>query len=100
MVRFAAVFGSAANTPIALSIMAVELLGAAAFPHVVIVCVIAYLLSGHRSIYPSQRLIRRKHGGDLLSPPVPLRDFAQTPAHPAAAREDVLGREKITPLIK
>src|SRR5205823_1851288 len=61
-VGIAAVFGAGANTPIALSIMAVELVGGAAFPHVVIVTVIAYLLSGHRGIYPSQRLFRRKHG--------------------------------------
>lgn len=62
-VGIAAVFGSAANTPLALSIMAVELVGANAFPHAAIVCVIAYLVSGHRSIYPSQRVARRKHGG-------------------------------------
>jgi H+/Cl- antiporter ClcA len=55
------VFGAAANTPLALSVMAVELLGGAAFPHVVIVSALAYLLSGRRSVYPSQR-IRRKLG--------------------------------------
>lgn len=70
----AAVFGAAANTPVALSIMAVELLGAPAFPHVMIVTVIAFLLSGHRGIYPSQRLHLRKHGG-LLARPIPLRDY-------------------------
>jgi H+/Cl- antiporter ClcA len=61
-VGMAAMFAAAANTPLALSIMAVELLGAAAFPHVFIVCVLAYLLSGHRSIYPAQRLVRRRAG--------------------------------------
>jgi H+/Cl- antiporter ClcA len=71
----AAVFGAAANTPIALSIMAVELLGGNALPHVLIVAVIAYLLTGHRGIYPSQRLFRRKHGGALFARPVPLRDY-------------------------
>src|ERR1700690_4438326 len=44
-VGLAAVFATAANTPLALSIMAVELLGANALPHVVIVCVIAYVLA-------------------------------------------------------
>ena len=58
----AAVFAAASNTPLALSIMAVELLGANVLPHVVIVCVIAYLLSGHRSIYPAQRVTEGKHG--------------------------------------
>jgi H+/Cl- antiporter ClcA len=67
-VGLAAVFAAASNTPLALSIMAVELLGAGIFPHVVIVCVLAYYLSGHRSIYPAQRLLRGKDG-ILLSTP-------------------------------
>jgi H+/Cl- antiporter ClcA len=74
-VGLAAVFASAANTPLALSIMAMELLGAGIFPHVVIVCVLSYILSGHRSIYPAQRLARGK-GGDRLPQPIPLRDLA------------------------
>jgi len=78
----AAVFGAAANTPIALSIMAVELLGGNALPHVLIVSVIAYLLTGHRGIYPSQRLFRRKHGGALFARPVPLRDYRDDESPP------------------
>ncbi|HEY4103437.1 MAG TPA: chloride channel protein [Polyangiaceae bacterium] len=61
-VGLAAVFAAAANTPLALSIMAVELLGANLFPHVVIVCVLSYLMVGERSIYSAQRVWRRKHG--------------------------------------
>lgn len=80
-VGIAAVFGAAANTPVALSIMAVELLGSAAFPHVVIVAVVAYVLSGHRGIYPAQRLHLRKQGGSLLRP-VPLRDYRDSLAPP------------------
>jgi H+/Cl- antiporter ClcA len=57
-VGLAALFAAAANTPLALSIMAVELFGAAVLPHVLIVCVVAYVLSGHASIYPAQRLFR------------------------------------------
>jgi H+/Cl- antiporter ClcA len=64
-VGMAAVFAAASNTPLALSIMAVELLGANLFPHVMIVCVLAYLLVGHRSIYPSQRLLQGKGGTPL-----------------------------------
>lgn len=55
-VGLAAVFAAAANTPLALSIMAVELMGAGVLPHVVIVCVVAWLLTGRRGIYPSQHL--------------------------------------------
>jgi H+/Cl- antiporter ClcA len=61
----AAVFGAAANTPLALSIMAVELCGASLLPHVVIVTVVAYLGTGHRGIYPAQRLARGKWGHRL-----------------------------------
>ena len=76
-VGLAAVFGAAANTPLALSVMAVELLGASAFPHVVVVTVVAYLLSGHRGIYPSQRMLRRKSGGALLASAIALRDYRE-----------------------
>jgi len=82
-VGLAAVFAASSNTPLALSIMAVELLGASVFPHVVIVCVLAYLLSGHRSIYPSQRLLRAK-GGARLARPIALRDLGARPSPPAS----------------
>jgi H+/Cl- antiporter ClcA len=82
-VGLAAMFGAAANTPLALSIMAVELLGANAFPHVVVVTVVAYLLSGHRGIYPAQRIFRRKSGGGLLGKAVALRDFRESILPPA-----------------
>ncbi|MFO0695192.1 MAG: chloride channel protein [Polyangiales bacterium] len=73
-VGLASVFAASANAPLALSIMAMELLGAHAFPHVVIVCVLAYLLTGHRSIYPAQRLVRAKSGAAMASPTA-LRDL-------------------------
>lgn len=78
-VGLAAVFAASANTPLALSIMAAELLGAPVFPHVVLVSVVAYLLAGHRSIYPSQRLVRGK-GGGRLEHPTALRSLAPSVA--------------------
>ena len=85
-VGLAAVFAAAANTPLALSVMAVELLGAAALPHVAIVSVLAYLLTGQRGIYPAQRIGRLKHGGPLLQRLVALRDLErrEPPAPPSA----------------
>lgn len=74
-VGLAAVFAASANAPLALSIMAAELLGAAALPHVVLVSAVAYLLAGHRSIYPAQRLLSGK-GGSPLDRPTALRDLA------------------------
>jgi H+/Cl- antiporter ClcA len=85
-VGMAAVFAASSNTPLALSIMAVELLGASIFPHVVIVCVLAYLLTGHRSIYPAQRLLHGK-GGVRLTQPTALRDVTVT-AVPPPSRQD------------
>ncbi len=54
-VGMAAVFAAASNAPLALSIMAVELLGAGIFPHVAIVAVLAYVLTGKRGLYSAQR---------------------------------------------
>jgi H+/Cl- antiporter ClcA len=82
-VGMAALFGAAANTPIALSIMAVELLGASVAPHVVLVSVVAYLMSGHRGIYPAQRLARQKAGADLAKT-IPLRDYRESAPPPPA----------------
>ena len=74
-VGLAALFGAAANTPLALSLMAVELLGAGVLPHVVIVTVTAYLLTGHRGIYPAQRIAQLKHGGPPRERLPPLREL-------------------------
>lgn len=49
-----AVVAGAANTPIAAGIMALEMFGPALGPYATVACVIAFLVTGHRSIYPSQ----------------------------------------------
>jgi H+/Cl- antiporter ClcA len=58
---FVAVFAGAANTPIASTLMAVELFGAEAGAYAGIACVISYLFSGHTGIYHAQRVGRSKH---------------------------------------
>ncbi|WP_255484139.1 voltage-gated chloride channel family protein [Granulicella sp. 5B5] len=60
---FVAVFAGAANTPIASTLMAVELFGAEAGAYAGIACVISYLFSGHSGIYHAQRVGRSKHPG-------------------------------------
>ncbi len=52
--------GGAANTPIAASIMAVELFGPQIAPYAAVACVISFLMTGHRSVYPSQVLAAAK----------------------------------------
>ncbi|MBE9520298.1 MAG: chloride channel protein [Proteobacteria bacterium] len=44
----------AANTPIAATILAVELFGAKIAPYAAVACVTSFLMTGHRSVYPSQ----------------------------------------------
>lgn len=58
---FVAVFAGATNTPIACSIMAMELFGSECGVYVAIACVVAYLLSGHTSIYNRQVIGTPKH---------------------------------------
>jgi H+/Cl- antiporter ClcA len=54
-VGLAATFAVASNTPFALTVMAVELFGIHVLPHVAFVSVLAYLMTGPRSIYSAQR---------------------------------------------
>jgi len=43
-----------ANTPIAASIMAMELFGTSIGPYAAIIAIISFVFTGHRSVYPSQ----------------------------------------------
>ena len=79
----AAVFGAASNTPLALTVMVVELVGAHALPHVIVVNVVADVVSGHRGIYAAQRVARAKLGARTLAGEVALRDWKH--AHEAEA---------------
>jgi len=50
----------AANTPIAASILAVELFGSKIAPYVAVACIVSFLMTGYRSVYPSQMIGIRK----------------------------------------
>ncbi|WP_207430776.1 voltage-gated chloride channel family protein [Sabulibacter ruber] len=58
---FVAVFAGAANTPLACTLMAIELFGAGCGVYAGIACVIAYLFSGHTGIYGAQMIETSKH---------------------------------------
>lgn len=58
---FVAVFAGAANTPIASTIMAMELFGTHIGVYAAVACVVSYLFSGHTGIYRSQRVGHSKH---------------------------------------
>lgn len=53
-IGFAAVFAGATNTPLASTLMAIELFGSEHAVYYAVGCLIAYLASGHTSIYSSQ----------------------------------------------
>lgn len=55
-VGFVAVFAGAANTPLASTLMAMELFGAEIGLYAGVACVVSYLFSGYSSIYRSQRV--------------------------------------------
>lgn len=59
-IGFVSVFAGAANTPIATTLMALELFCPEIGPFAAIGCVTAYLFSGHAGIYHSQRIGRSK----------------------------------------
>ncbi|GAB3824096.1 chloride channel protein [Hymenobacter jeollabukensis] len=60
-VGFVAVFSGAANTPLACTLMGLELFGLPAAPYLALGCVVAYLTSGHGGIYGAQVVGTAKH---------------------------------------
>jgi len=58
---FVAVFAAATNTPLACTIMGIELFGIEGGVYVAIACCVAYLFSGHEGIYSSQPVGSPKH---------------------------------------
>ena len=59
---FVAVFAGATNTPLACTLMGIELFGSGHVVYLAIACFVAYLFSGHSGIYLSQRIGTPKHG--------------------------------------
>ncbi len=87
---FVAVFAGAANTPIASTIMAIELFGPEVGTFAGIACVVSYLFSGHTGIYPAQRVGHAKRASvpeGLRLSEVPAFRQASTAAKPDAPPE-------------
>jgi H+/Cl- antiporter ClcA len=73
-VGFVAVFGGAANVPLTCTVAAVELFGRGLLVPAAVGCFAAYLCSGSRGIYPSQRIASA--AGTLRAGDAPrLRDW-------------------------
>lgn len=58
---FVGVFAGATNTPLACMLMAIELFGSECGVYVAIACVVSYLLSGHNSVYSTQKIGEAKN---------------------------------------
>jgi H+/Cl- antiporter ClcA len=65
----------AANTPISASIMAVELFGPQIGSYAAVACVISFLMTGHRSVYPSQVLSMQKSASLTVEKGKEMRDI-------------------------
>lgn len=63
-IGFIAVFAGATNTPLACTIMGVELFGGEHILYFAVACFVAYYFSGHSGIYSSQRIGMSKGGFD------------------------------------
>jgi H+/Cl- antiporter ClcA len=72
-IGFVAVFAGAANTPIATTLMAMELFGSEIGPLAAVGCITAYLFSGHTGIYHAQRVGHSKHSKHRRTVPEELR---------------------------
>lgn len=59
-IGFVAIFGGATNTPLASTILGMELFGAGNGLYIATACIVAYRFSGHAGIYSSQRLVTPK----------------------------------------
>jgi len=59
-IGFVALLAGSANAPISSSILAVEMFGPNIAAYSAIACIISFVITGHRSIYPSQVLAIRK----------------------------------------
>lgn len=78
---FVSVFAGCSNTPLACSIMAIELFGGGVASYAIPSCYLAYLASGHRGIYSTQRVEVPKNSCTEIEPDECLSDFQKRRNH-------------------
>ncbi|WP_421357935.1 DUF190 domain-containing protein [Agrobacterium rosae] len=90
---FVAVFAGATNTPLACMIMGIELFGATHSVYVAVACFIAYLCSGHSSIYLSQRVgVPKTAAASDIPPDISVRHMRDMNAR---ARSELLAQVRL-----
>ncbi|HXY53040.1 MAG TPA: chloride channel protein [Nitrospirota bacterium] len=88
----------AANTPISASIMAIELFGPQIAPYAAVACVISFLMTGHRSVYPSQVLSLEKSSSLAVAKGSEMRDVGDIvfrPRQKSISNGIIKGLEKL-----
>jgi H+/Cl- antiporter ClcA len=76
-IGFVAIFAGATNTPIASTIMGMELFGMRYGPYLALGCGLAFLCSGPSGIYLSQRVGQLKRRGGSFPPGTSLRQLRE-----------------------
>ncbi len=76
---FVACIAGAVNTPLAATFIAVELFGHEIAPYAGTVCIICYMLTGQRSLYPTQILVQPKSDNFILADPTDRRSWKVRP---------------------
>ena len=74
---FVAIFAGATNTPLACTLMGIELFGAQYTVYFMIACFLSYLFSGHSGIYTAQRVSIPKHELEELPQGATLRSLRE-----------------------
>ncbi len=89
-IGFVAVFAGAANTPIASTVMAMELFGPEIGPFAALACIVSYLCSGRSGIYHAQRLGQAKgpESHDATTAAMTLSAWRNRPAKVEPAAQD------------
>jgi H+/Cl- antiporter ClcA len=94
-----ALVAGATNTPISASIMAIELFGPAIGPYAAVACVISFLMTGHRSVYPSQVLSLTKSSSLTVAHGKEMRNIGTVEYQPnpkSMSNAMIKGYKKIT----
>ncbi|MEH2133879.1 MAG: voltage-gated chloride channel family protein [Nostoc sp.] len=79
---FVGVFAGAANTPLASTLMGIELFGLESGVFIAIGCIVSYLFSGHSGIYTSQRIGLSKYSSVYLEEGLTLGTYGQAKVEP------------------
>lgn len=95
-VGFVSLLAGTTNTPIAASILAIELFGATVAPYAAVSCVISFLMAGHQSLYTSQVLAVQKSRGLPTELGKEIGELMKTEQKPAVGP----GRNWLTRLIR